>query len=146
MTLPIGLASALFNTVLEALRASPAITAYVGDRIYDVPLEDAKPPYLFFGPAGFTDARDWGCANAWRFRLRLYVSTAHHGRLVAWDIGLAIAAALHEQTPPVPVPGFHLPMSITVINGGDIIDPLKLKEVFIDIDAVMAADPPPDQP
>ncbi len=139
MSLPIGIASALFNTIVDAIKAAPAVTAYVGERIYDVPLENAEPPYVFFGPAGFTDARDIGCADAWRFRLRIYVSTAAYGRLAAWDIGLAIAAALHEQTPPVPVPGFHMPMAVTVITGGDIIDPLKLKEVFIDIDAVIAS-------
>jgi hypothetical protein len=139
MTLPIGLASALFNTLVDAIRAAPGVTAYVGQRIYDVPPEKAQTPYVFFGPAGFTDAKDWGCDDAWRFRLRIYVSTAQYGRLAAWDIALAIAAALHEQTPPVPVPGFHLPMAITVVNGGDIIDPLKLKEVFIDIDAVIAS-------
>jgi hypothetical protein len=140
MTLPIGLASALFNTLVDAIKAAPGVVAYVGDRIYDVPPEKAVTPYIFFGPAGFTDARDIGCSDAWRFRLRIYVSTAHFGRLVAWDIGLAIAEALHEKSPPVPIPGFHMPMTITVVNGGDIIDPLKLKEVFIDIDAVIAAD------
>ena len=140
MTLPIGLASALFNTIVDTIKASPAVTAAIGNRIYDVPPEKAQTPYIFLGPAGFTPANDIGCGDAWRFTMRIYVITAQYGRLAAWDIGMNLAVALHEQRPAIPVPGFGLPMAILVTNGGDIVDPLELKEVFIDIEAVIGSD------
>jgi hypothetical protein len=136
-----GLPTVLFNALVDALKASPALTAVVGDRIYDVPPAKPVTPYVFFGPAGITDARDIGCSDAWRFRIRIYVSTSDHGRLAAWDAAFAICLALHETLPPIAFPGFHMPMPVMVITGGDLIDPTKLKETFVDIDAVIAADP-----
>ncbi len=132
-----GLPSALFDTALDLLRADPAVTAILGSRIYDVPPRDAVVPYLYLGPGRVQAERSWECANAWRFTFRLYVVSEAHGRLQAWDAIFAAIRALDRQRPVAPT-GYHFPVEWDAAQAGDIIDPLKLKECFADVSAVVA--------
>jgi hypothetical protein len=132
-----GLPSAVFRTAIDMLKADAAVAAVLGDRIYDVPPPNAKPPYLYLGPGRVQAERAWDCAEAWRFTFRLYVVSEAHDRLQAWDAIFAAVRAL-DRRKPAPPPGHHYPMEWEAAQGGDIIDPLKLKECFADVVAVVA--------
>jgi hypothetical protein len=132
-----GVPSVLFDAALDLLRKDAAVTAVVGDRIFDVAPPSAKLPYLYLGPGRVQAVRDWECASAWRFTFRLYVVSETHGRMQAWDAVFAAIRALDRQKPTAP-PGYHFPTEWDAAQGGDIIDPLKLKECFADVTAVVA--------
>ena len=132
-----GLPSALFTTALAVLKADPDVAAVCGDRVYDVPPPNAVLPYLYLGPGRVQAERSWECAPAWRFTFRLYVVSEAHGRLQAWDAIFAAVRALDRTNPTAPS-GYHFPMEWEAAQGGDIIDPLKLKECFADVTAVVA--------
>lgn len=51
--------SALQKAVWQALTGDPAVSALVGDRVYDVPPDEPGVPYLSFGPSSVvTERRD----------------------------------------------------------------------------------------
>jgi hypothetical protein len=132
-----GLPSALFKTALDLIKQDAACAAVLGDRVYDVPPANVKPPYLYLGPGRIQAERSWECSQAWRFTFRLYVVSEAHGRLQAWDAIFAAVRALDRQKPTAP-PGYHFPVEWDAAQGGDIVDPLKLKECFADVTAVVA--------
>lgn len=133
---------ALQKAVVDILLAAPAVAAIVGDKVLDEVPHDrvpAKPPYVEIGAINRT--RFEGCAKAWTIRMRLYAASTEFGRAEAWDLADAMATALDDDgaSPPPALPEpFYIMDSLRVIQAGDVVDPLQIKTVFVDLQAVVA--------
>lgn len=137
---------ALQKAIVERLLADAAVAAIVQDRIFDeVPADrlPGKPPYIEIGPINRT--RFEGCGRAWQIRIRLFATSVEFGRVEAWALADAMADALDDRgdgETPVDPPELAAPWRITdslrVTQGGDVIDPLQIKSVFVDVQAVVA--------
>ncbi|MGY2051683.1 DUF3168 domain-containing protein [Methylobacterium sp. JK268] len=125
------------TTVLALLRAVPAVSGAVAERIYDdVPEEGERaPPWIHAGPMN-AQRVELGCAAAWDLRLRLYVESASYDRDEVWTIARAAMRALDGQE-PAEAAGFVDRLSVR--QSGDVIDPLTVKSVFFDIATRMIA-------
>lgn len=131
-------ASVVLQAAISALKADPAVSSIVGSRVFDVPPGPREAlPYVYLGPARFTYANEFGCAAAWRIQFRLYTVSDSQNRMQAWDAAFAVARALHRKSFPAPA-GWAFPRKWEAAQGGDIIDPLKLKECFVDVTAMIA--------
>lgn len=137
---------ALQSTIINLLAADAAITAIVGTNILDqVPADrlPASPPYIEIGPINRT--RFEGCTAGWLIRIRLYATSTDFGRVQAWDLADAMALLLDDRdgeglpkaVPTLPAP-YRILDSLRVVQAGDVVDPLQIKSVFVDVAAVVA--------
>lgn len=137
---------ALQSAIIDLLAADAAVKAIVGANILDqVPADrlPATPPYIEIGPINRT--RFEGCAGAWLIRVRIYATSTDFGRVQAWDLADAIATLLDDRDDEgLPKPSLGLPApyrivdALRVVQAGDIVDPLQIKSVFVDVQAVVS--------
>lgn len=128
--------TALRDTVMELLRASPALQAIIGDKVFDdVPSDDeaAELPWICMGPISVR-RMEMGCSPAWAITLRVLAESSEFGRDEAWFIARAAVRAIDGAEPPAEL-GFC--DRITVQSAGDVIDPGKIKTVFADVQCVL---------
>lgn len=125
----------LRDTVLERLRATPAVSAVVGEKISDDVPADGEPdlPWIFAGPLNATRL-EVGGLPAWDLRLRIFIESAAFDRDQAWSLARAAMRAVEDFEPP-PEAGFCDRLSVR--QAGDVISPLTVKAVFFDISATM---------
>lgn len=133
---------ALQTAVLGLLRADAAVSAIVAGRIYDQVPSDrlpGAPPYIELGP--INRSRFEGCGRSWLIRIRLYAASVEFGRVEAWTLADAMAEALDggpDRDPP-DLPGpWRIADELRVLQAGDVIDPLQIKSVFVDVQAIVA--------
>lgn len=125
---------ALWEAVRNRLLADADTAAICGDRIYDeVPSAQADPPYLYLAAVNWTRV-EGGCGRGHRVRMRLYCVTAEFGRIEAWSFARRVERAIDLFEPDLPAP-LRCSDAVTVVQCGDVIGPLKTKEVFLDIGA-----------
>jgi hypothetical protein len=134
---------ALQTMVVELLKADAAVAAIVGEKVVDeVPADRAPdyPPLVEMGPINRT--RVEGCGRSWLVRMRLFCTSTEFGRVEAWDLADAVVLALDddpERGPPPALPApFHIADALRVVQAGDVIDPLQIKSVFVDVQAIVA--------
>jgi hypothetical protein len=128
----------VFETAINALRTDAACVAALGGRVFDVPgSEKIETPYAYLGPVRMQFERLQTCAEAWRFTFRVYVVSETHNRRAAWRAAWAVARALHQKMFDCP-PGFAFAEEWNASQAGDIIDPTRIKECFVDVTAVVA--------
>lgn len=134
---------ALQSAVIELLKADAAVAALVGDKVLDeVPADQAPslPPLVEIGP--INRGRVEGCGRAVEIRMRLFCTSTAFGRIEAWEIADAVWTALDddpERGPPPTLPApFYIADSLRCIQSGDVIDPLQIKSVFVDVRAIVA--------
>jgi len=139
---------ALQSAVVDRLGADMAVMAIVAGRIFDqVPADRApgEPPYVEIGPINRT--RFEGCAAGWLIRMRLYATSTDFGRVEAWNLADAIVAALDDRIDETGAQAvealalaapFRILDSLRVVQAGDVVDPLQIKSVFVDVQAVIA--------
>jgi len=86
-------ALALQMAMLACLRADDAVTAFVGDRVFDAAPRNAAFPYIAFGPAR---ASDWstGTEDGSEHRITLHAWSRGRGKRECWEIMRAVEAAL----------------------------------------------------
>lgn len=93
------------KAAVQALRATPAIVAYVGPRIYDRVPQDPKPtsPYISLGPHDATtedehlaDCID-GVSLAFQIDVWSWGASDAHDRIEASDIAHQVRQALHRR-------------------------------------------------
>jgi hypothetical protein len=134
---PLAPGSALFEAIVARLKADPDCVALFADRIFDVPPGDDEDrivtPFVHLGPCGMRRATELGCNTAWRFGLRLFVTSTEAGRVEAWNACHAVFEALHEWEPDLIGHGWHAPMPVMVELAGDAITPLEVKQCFVDV-------------
>lgn len=137
---------ALQSAIVDLLKADAAVAAIVGEKIFDqVPADrvPGEPPYIEIGPINRT--RFEGCAKAWMIRLRLYATSTDFGRVQAWCLADAMADLLDDRdaeglpktAPTLPAP-YRILDALRVVQAGDVVDPLQIKAVFVDVQAVVA--------
>lgn len=124
----------LRDTVLERLRATSAVSAVVGEKIYDDVPADGEPdlPWIFAGPLNATRL-EVGGLPAWDLRLRIFIESAAFDRDQAWSLARAGMRAVEGFEPAEG--GFCDRLSVR--QAGDVISPLTVKAVFFDVAAVM---------
>ncbi|MGE7418783.1 DUF3168 domain-containing protein [Methylobacterium tarhaniae] len=124
----------LRDAVLERLRATPAVSAVVGEKIYDDVPADGEPdlPWIFAGPLNATRL-EVGGLPAWDLRLRIFIESAAFDRDQAWSLARAGMRAVEVFEPAEG--GFCDRLSVR--QAGDVISPLTVKAVFFDVAAVM---------
>jgi hypothetical protein len=122
--------TALQEALIAVLRADPAVTALVGDNVFDeVPGDEAKPPHVYLGPVNRT--RLEACRRTFTIRMRWFAESIDFGRLEAWEIADAVGEALEGLEPDLG-DAFACEEPIRITQAGDTIDPLEPKAVFID--------------
>lgn len=127
---------ALRDQVMQLLRAAPAVQALIGQKVFDdVPSDDeaAELPWICMGPISVRRV-EMGGNPAWGLTLRVLAESSEFGRGEAWSIARAAIRALDLAEPPEDL-GFC--DRLTVENAGDVIDPGKIKTVFLDVACVL---------
>jgi hypothetical protein len=133
---------ALQTAVIDLLKADAAVAAIVGDGVVDEVPADREPdmPLVEIGPINRT--RVEGCGRAWLIRMRLFCTSIAFGRVEAWELADAVVLALDDDPERGPPPAlsapFHIADSLRVVQAGDVIDPLQIKSVFVDVQAIVA--------
>ncbi|KQP34302.1 hypothetical protein ASF27_01705 [Methylobacterium sp. Leaf102] len=129
------------KAITDVLTANANVAARVGGRIFDEVPNDGTvaPPYVYLGPINRRRVPH-DCAQIWTITARLYVISAEFGRQEAWDAIEAVVQALDGAD--APDLEFAAPFSIQeplrVTQAGDVIDPLALKSVFLDLTTTIA--------
>ncbi|UHC14426.1 DUF3168 domain-containing protein [Methylobacterium currus] len=120
----------LRDAVLDRLRATPAVSDVVGEKVYDDVPADGEPdlPWIFAGPLNATRL-EVGGLPAWDLRLRIFIESAAFDRDQAWSLARAAMRAV-EGFEPAEV-GFCDRLSVR--QAGDVISPLTIKAVFFDV-------------
>jgi len=133
----------VFKTALiNLLQADAAVVALASNRIYDEAPEDQRgvadvaSPYAYLGPIHATRLESDGVPG-WTLRLRLYAASTSFGRSEAWSLMDAICAAIDGKILILPAPYVHAQQSY-VASGGDVIDALNPKLVYVDLSAIVA--------
>lgn len=133
---------ALQEAVVALLKADTDVAALVADRVFDeVPADrlPGTPPYIEIGPINRT--RIEGCGKSWLIRMRLFATSTEFGRVEAWALADAMILALDDDpergVPDLPAP-FAIADSLRVIQAGDVVDPLQIKSVFVDVQAIVS--------
>lgn len=128
---------ALRNFIGELLREDAAVAAIVGKKVRDDVPSDAdadKLPWICFGPIATRRLETGGCGPAWTVTARVFAESAAFNRDQAWTIARAAIRAVEGQRGPDEA-GFCDPL--TVSAAGDVVDPGKIKTVFVDVTAMM---------
>lgn len=128
---------ALRDQVGVLLRASSAVTALVQKKIRDDVPSDAladKLPWICMGPISVRRVEMGNCLPAWAITLRVLAESSEFNRDEAWTIARAAIRALEGAEPPADL-GFTDRLTIT--NAGDVIDPGKIKTVFLDVSCTL---------
>lgn len=132
------------SALVEHLLRDYLCNELLGSRIYDDPPRDLRAdesdltasPWAYLGPVAAQRVES-DCGPGWMLRLRLYVASTAAGRDEAWTAMDAIAAAIDGATLTMSAP-FVQAQQAYVMLGGDVIDPISPKLVYIDISAVVA--------
>lgn len=101
-------ASALHDAVFRALSTAPAVTPWVGNRIYDRPPQPANYPYIAMGFNQVIEDGD-SCDDGWECFSDVHVWTQdqgpNRGKAYAQDIGGAVTGVLSLI---LPIEGFRI--------------------------------------
>jgi hypothetical protein len=85
----------LQGVIVQTLRADPAVTALVAQRIYDRVPEDSPFPYIAYGPSDSVEA-DAECIPGVDISVQIDVWSRAVGYPEAKRIAAAVRAALHD--------------------------------------------------
>lgn len=113
MSSPIHAVRALQDALRNHLAARPAISAVLGQAIYETPPRGAKPPFIAFGDAAVRDAGSSG-GEAVAIEFDLIVHAAERSTHSALDILSEIETALRL---PIPEPTDHHLVSVEARQG-----------------------------
>lgn len=135
-----------FKTALvEALKADAAVAAVLGGRIYDEAPRDNRgdaadliaSPWAYVGPIAASRVES-DCGAEWMLRVRLYAASTAFGRREVWRAMNAMVAAIEGETLTLAAPAVQTQQIWTML-GGDVVDPISPKLVYVDLAAIVAA-------
>ena len=125
--------TAFLEAIQAALLASDAVTALVGEKVFDEVPSDGSPPLIFVGPISRQRANDPAGNAAWTLRARIYAESTGFGRREAWEIANAAGDALEGAELSLADP-FQAVDIVRTIQGGDVFDDQgRFKTVFLDV-------------
>lgn len=143
-------AAAWKEALRDFLKRDAAVVALVGGKVFDEVQRDpngaivATPPWVYIGPigaerddnSGHFDGQDFG-GVMFRVTTRIFCAGTSFGRSEVWTIANAVAEALEGENI-----GLAPPLAQTLVcqvqRAGDVIDPLGVKQAFIDVTAEIA--------
>ncbi|MCJ2132452.1 DUF3168 domain-containing protein [Methylobacterium sp. E-045] len=131
------------KAIADLLIADPDVNALVNGQVFDeVPNDgEATPPYIYLGPMNRRRVQ-MDCGQVWTITARLYAISVEFGRGQAWETIEAIVQALDmKEAPDVTLTApFSIQQPIQITQGGDVVDPLAPKSVFVDLSTIIARD------
>ncbi|GEP12256.1 DUF3168 domain-containing protein [Methylobacterium gnaphalii] len=142
--LPLTPETALLDAVKTLLQADAGFSALAGKKIYDeIPAAKSagdNPPYAYFGPMRRSRVES-GCGEFWTVQARIYAVSTSFGRRQGWALIDAIATALNLQEVVLAAP-FVQQQPFIVTQGGDVVDPLAARQVFVDVTTTIGRSDP----
>jgi hypothetical protein len=132
------------SALVDFIKADAACAALLGARIYDEAPRDqrgdssdlAASPWAYLGPIAASRIES-DCGPGWLLRLRIYTASTAAGRDEAWSAMDAICNAIEGSELTLSAPAFQAQKTY-IILGGDVVDPISPKLVYVDVAAIVA--------